>query len=139
MDNTNPFDRPSLKKHRKQRFWQILLPIILISILIFSFGGYFISIGGAQTRVWADISIIWIVVPLLVIFIISLAILILMIIILNQAIRKTPLLTRRIHRIFYLLERQACNMADSIIKPILWVNQTKAGISSLFKRKNRII
>ena len=137
MDNTKPFERPSMKNHRKQRFWQIFLPIILISILIFSFGGYFIAIGGSQTRVWADISFIWLAVPLLVIFLFMLAILVGMVILLFQITRKTPILTRRIQRIFCQIEKKSISMADSIIKPILWVNQSQAGISRLFKKRNR--
>ena len=135
MDNTKPFERQSMKNHREQRFWQILLPIILISVLVFSLGGYLITIGGSQTRVWADISFIWLAVPLLVIFIIFLAILVGMVILMLQVTRKTPILTRRIQRLFCLIEKKSISTADSIIKPILWVNQSQAGISRLFRRR----
>ena len=73
-----------MKRHRRQRLWQIIVPIILISIFILFVGGYFVLGGGSQTRVWADISIIWIVLPLLAIFLIAFAIIIGMIYLLKQ-------------------------------------------------------
>ena len=137
MDNSNSFDRPSLKRHRQQRLWQILLPIILISLIIFSIGSYYVFTEGSPTRVMADISIIWIVLPLLVVFILALAILVGMIYLLYKVNRNTPILTQRIQRIFSLTQQKSLHIANSIVKPVLWINQSQAGINRLFKKINR--
>jgi len=135
MDSSKPFDRPSIKRHRQQRLWQIILPIILISLIIFSIGGYFVAIEGSQSRVLADISIIWIIMPLLLIFLVALAVLIGMIYLLYKVNRNTPLLTQRIQRIFSLIQQKSLHIVDSIVKPVLWINQLQAGIVRLFKKK----
>ena len=137
MDSLKPFDRPFMKRHRQQRLWQIILPIILISLIIFSIGGYFVAIEGSQSRVLADISIIWIIMPLLLIFLVALAVLIGMIYLLYKVNRNTPLLTQRIQRIFSLIQQKSLHIVDSIVKPVLWINQLQAGIVRLFKKNNR--
>jgi hypothetical protein len=135
MSNSNPFNRPSMKIHRQQRVWQIFLPISLISLFIFFVGGYFVVVEGSQTRVWADISVIWIVLPLLVIFLIVLALLIGMIYLLYKVNRSTPIYTQRLQEVFRLIQQKSLNIADSIVKPVLWINQSQAGIIRLFRRK----
>ena len=134
--NKEPFESPSIKSHRNQRFWQIFLPIILISLLVISFGSYYI-VGGTQTRVWADISIIWISLPILMILLFSFAILVGMIVLMVQAAQKLPLLTRKVQRLFCLMEKKSIDATDSVLKPIFWINQMQAGIARIFKRTTR--
>ncbi|MFC2065217.1 hypothetical protein ACFLXB_09005 [Chloroflexota bacterium] len=136
MTNSNPSDRPSMDRHRRQRLWQIIVPIILISIFIFFVGGYFVLGGGSQTRVWADISIIWIVLPLLLIFLIALAIIIGLIYVLNKINRSAPLFTNKIQKTFILIQQKTHSFTDSSVKPVFWINQSKAGIVRLFGKKS---
>ena len=137
MDSSNTFEEPSIKRHRQQRLWQIILPIILISLIIFSVGGYFVAIEGSQTRALADISIIWIILPLLLIFLVTFTVLIGMIYLLYKINRNTPLLTQKIQIIFSLIQQKSLHTADLIVKPVLWINQSQAGIVRLFKKNNR--
>lgn len=130
--NKEPFESPYIKSHRKQRFWQIILPIILISILVISFGSYYI-VGGSQTRVWADISIIWISLPILMVLLFSLVILVGMIILMVKAAQGLPLITRKVQRLFCLIEKKSCDTTYSIIQPIFWIRQMQAGITSFLK------
>ena len=135
MDNSKPFDRPSIKRHHQQRLWQIILPIILVSLIIFSIGVYYVAAEGSPTQVWADISIIWIILPLLVIFLLVFILLVGMIYLLYKVNRNTPLVTDRIQKIFSLIQQRSLDAADTIVKPVLWINQSQAGIVRLFRRK----
>src|SRR5687768_18561260 len=58
----------SYLKHRKQRVWQIILPVILAAILFIALVVLVIiatSRGSGDTARWAEISTIWISLPII--------------------------------------------------------------------------
>ncbi len=134
MDKLTPFDRPSLRNYRRQRFWQIILPILLFSLLIGVAGGFTIIADGELNRLWADVSIIWIVLPLLFLALFLLAILIGMIYLLHKMTKGTPRVTRKIQTIFTRIEQETCRISNTSVKPVLWINQFQSGSKSLMRR-----
>lgn len=61
-------DRPSYRKHRRDVTRQILLPIILATLIGLAFAGLAIfgAFGGhAGVSLWADISLIWLILPMM--------------------------------------------------------------------------
>jgi hypothetical protein len=133
MDRYPPFDRPSLRNYRHQRFWQIILPIVLFSLLIVVAGGFTIIADGELNRLWADVSIIWLVAPLLFLAIIFLAILIGMIYLLYMLTKGTPRITRKIQNIFTRIEQETCRVSNSAVKPVVWIHQFQSGLKSLIR------
>jgi hypothetical protein len=134
MDKYASFNRPTLRRHRRQRFWQIIVPIILFSLLIGAAGGFTIIAGGAQDRLWADISIIWLVAPLLSVLLVLVVILVGLIYLLARLMKGTPEVTRRVQNLFYRVEKETRRAADSAVKPVLWIQQFRSGLKSLFSR-----
>ena len=134
MDNLTPFDRPSIRRYRHQRFWQIILPIVLFSILITATGGFVIAASSNQNRLWADISIIWLVLPLLIIALIFLLFLIGMIFIMVRLTKGIPRIALKIQMIFVRIEQEACRFSNSVVKPVLWWHQFQSGFQSLMKK-----
>jgi hypothetical protein len=134
MDKLPPFDRPTLRHHRQQHFWQIQLPIVLVSLLMGVAGGYTILAEGAQDRLWADISIIWLVVPLLFFALFLLVVLVGMIYLLYRLMKGTPIFARRVQNLFMRIEKETRRAADSAVKPVLWIHQFQSGLKSLLGR-----
>ncbi|HCC78145.1 MAG: hypothetical protein A2X25_04935 [Chloroflexi bacterium GWB2_49_20] len=134
MEKLPPFDRPTLRHHRQQRFWQIQLPIVLVSLLIGAAGGYTILAEGAQDRLWADISTIWLVAPMLFFALFLLAVLVGMIYLLYRLTKATPIFTRRVQNLFLRIEKEARRAADSAVKPVLWIHQFQSGLKYLLGR-----
>lgn len=81
--------------HRKQTGWQILLPIILVSLIAVGLIVFLIIVslrpGGAVTHmVWADISTIWILMPVIVLSIIPAALVAALIVGMSKLIKGVP-------------------------------------------------
>jgi len=131
MDKLAPFERPSLRKYRRQRFWQIILPIVLFSLVIVVAGGFTIVAEGDLNRLWADISIIWLVAPMLILAIILLVILVGMIYLLYKFTKGTPRITLRMQNFFTCLEQETFRASNSIVKPVIWIHQFQSGLKSV--------
>ena len=134
MDKLTPFFEPTLKIHKRQRFWQIILPIISFCLLIGAAGGFTIFADGDQSRLWADVSIIWLVIPLLFIALLFLVILIGMIYLLNQLTKSTPRISRKVQNIFTRIGQETCRVSNSVVKPVLWIHQFQSGLRSLMRK-----
>jgi hypothetical protein len=131
MDKLTPFERPSLRTYRRQRFWQIILPIVLFSFVIVVAGGFTIIADGELNRLWADVSIIWLVAPMLILAIIFLVILVGMIYLLYKLTIGTPHITRKIQNIFIRIEQETFRVSNSIVRPVVWIHQFQSGFNSL--------
>jgi len=134
MDKLTPFDRPSLRSYRQQRFWQIILPIVLFSLLIVAAGGFTIIADGGLNRLWADVSIIWLVAPLLLLALLCLVVLIGMIYLLYKLTIGTPRITRKVQTIFIRIEQETCRASNSVVKPVIWIHQFHSGRKSLIRK-----
>jgi hypothetical protein len=135
MDKLAPFFRPSLQIHRRQRFWQIILPIVLFCILIGVAGGLTIFAEGDLSRLWADVSIIWLVLPLLFFALLFLVILVGMIYLLNRLTKLIPRISLKVQNIFTRIEQETCRASNSIVKPVIWIHQLQSGLKRLTRKK----
>jgi protein-S-isoprenylcysteine O-methyltransferase Ste14 len=132
MKNYPQFDRPSLQRHRRQNFLQIILPMVLVVVLLTIAGGFTVAAGQAENRLWADISTIWLVAPLLMVALFLLAILVALIYGLSLLYRNTPEWMRRVQHLFSRIQKETHNLADSTVKPVLWIHQVQNGIKTMF-------
>ncbi|OQX64097.1 MAG: hypothetical protein B5M51_04295, partial [Anaerolinea sp. 4484_236] len=54
---------PSYQLHRRQFIWQILAPILIVAILVIAASVFAATRNENQASVWADISLIWLIIP----------------------------------------------------------------------------
>lgn len=136
MADPSPFDSPSLKRHRKQKFWQILLPFFLATALVAAgaalaaFGG-----GAGRARLWADISLIWLILPALFFALAFLAVLIGLIYLLARLNRAVPPVTAKVQFFSRRLVHGTRQVADKAVQPVLWLEQAGAMLKTLFRVK----
>jgi len=119
-------ESPTIKLHRRQFFWQIILPL-LVTLALLVTGGVSIAIGGAsQARLWADISIIWLIIPALILALLGLVLLGFLVYAIARLLKAMPRFTAQVQDIAKKVSTGSRKVADETIKPILWVQQALA-------------
>ncbi|GAB4455347.1 MAG: hypothetical protein OHK0041_19930 [Anaerolineales bacterium] len=128
----------SYRNHRRQLFWQILLPIMLTALLCL---GLIVLINlaafrnGGDVARWAAVSTIWIVIPIMIGLVIVLALLAGLVYLMAKLLRVTPTYTglaqEYVHKAALYIKRGA----DAAVKPIFLIDGVGASIRAFFGRK----
>jgi hypothetical protein len=135
MVNQLPDDHPTLRAHKRQFAWQILAPVIVIAGLVIA-GGVLITFGGAaSSRVWADVSLIWILIPVIMLAFVFLATIITVIYGMGKILNVIPHYTGKAQELFDRVSRGTRQAADGTTKPFFWFKETGAVIKSIFRMK----
>jgi hypothetical protein len=134
MADPQPVVSPSVRLHKRQFAWQILTPILVVTALIVAAAALLASGGAAEARGWADVSIIWIIAPLLAVALLFIAVLGFLIYGVAKLIQVMPRYTAKAQ--FYTAAAAAVihKVADGATKPVVWVRQAGAAIKSLFNK-----
>lgn len=129
---------PSYKKHRKDRAWKIIFPVVISSVLcialvvlvnVATFGA-----GGDVAR-WAAVSTIWIAIPTIILMFVFLAVLVGIIYLLARLLNITPKYTALAQDFFYKVESAARRAANAAARPIISINSLGAAINRILGRR----
>ena len=133
IDQTH-IDSPTVRNHKRQFAWQILVPFLLMTGLIIA-GAVLVVTGGlAQTRVWADVSIIWMLAPMLVFGLLFAMVLGMLIYGFVKLLHIMLRYTGRVQGLAVAVSAGAHKVADGATKPVLWFRQAGAVIRSLIPK-----
>ena len=137
MKKTKPLSqkRTSYQAHRQDFRWQILAPMIIVLLLIIAASVAVTASPIASASLWADVSTIWLLIPLLVFAFISLIILSGMIYGMAKLLKITPTYTQKLYALICLATEKIEDIADATAKPIFFVEGISASIKSLFQQK----
>ena len=112
----------SYQLHRKQRMTQIVLPVVL-SAVVFIGITILICIAAVNSTGdiarWAEVSTIWITIPMIITGAIVLAILIGLIYLMVQALTNLPYYTSLAQDYIYLARSYIIRGADMAVKPVI--------------------
>jgi hypothetical protein len=133
MADSPHFDLPTLREHKRQHFWQILTPILLVIVLILVAGGFVIGTEAGQTRLWADVATIWLVAPLMLFALLCMTVLGGMIYAVARLTQIMPRYTLQAQNIALRLMAGVKRGADVAVKPVVWLEQVRAALKLLFK------
>jgi hypothetical protein len=136
-DRTQTAISASLQAHRRQFVWQILLPMILVTLLVLAAGVmvFLSSFSGQGTpRLWADVALIWLLAPMLL-FALGLAfVLIALIYALARLFKVLPEYTGRVQQVSFAALAWVNRLSDALVRPVLWIQQVGAAIGLFGKR-----
>ena len=132
MANPLPVETSTVRAHKRQLAWQILVPFLVVTALILVVA-VLVAIGATDTRAWADISTIWLIAPMLVVALVFATVLGLLIYGFARLLQVTPRYTGKAQDFFALLSNWARMIADGAAKPFVWFQQAGAILKSLFK------
>lgn len=130
----NPVTR---RKHRREVFWQVTVPLLVGAILVLAAGVGVIYVGATNlTPVdrWASISIIWLIIPMMFVALIFLAVITSLAYGLVRLIGILPKYTRQVQDLFVSIEARVKSAADSAVEPTLRVQGIIAGLRALRRR-----
>jgi hypothetical protein len=127
----------SYQLHRKQRATQIILPIVLSAVV---FIGITILVcvaalnANGNIAVWAEISTIWLTIPMIITELIVLAILIGLIYLMVKVLVNLPYYTRLAQDYIYIARGYIIRGADMVVKPVIDLEGFIEKIKAFFGR-----
>ena len=130
----------SYLEHRKQRTWQVVLPVVLsvvlcIALIVLVNVATFRD-GGDVAR-WAAVSTIWIVIPILFGLLIFLALLAGLVYLMKQLLDVTPTYTGMAQDYIHIGAGYVRRALDAIIEPVMKLNGILASINAFFEKMKR--
>ncbi len=115
-------DRESYLKHRREVTRQILLPMILVTTVGLGFVAlaiYGAVVSHTNVSLWADISLIWLILPIMFLALITLVLTGAMVYGLAKLLGISPKYTGRLQHDALWLNAKIVQWTDKIIQPIL--------------------
>lgn len=129
-----PQPTPSYQKHRRQFAWQILIPMLVFALLALGAAGFLSLSGVAGTRHLADVAVIWLALPLLVIGLAGILVLGGLVYLLARLLGIAPEYTGKAHKIIRQVAARISLLADKAVIPVVKINEVLAALQAL-KRK----
>lgn len=127
----------AIREHRRQTFWQVLFPVILLSLVIIAVIVFLIiTTGGAGNDVdtrWANISLIWLIIPTMVMSMIPLALAAAFVFLLAKLLSVAPNYLEKAQNFMAQVEVESRKYADKVAKPVISVKGGFAGVREFFR------
>lgn len=130
-----PRNHHSYKSHRRQFWIQIFLPIILAVLFIIAIAVVtsMAAFGpNDNSPVWAAISTIWLVVPVMFFGLVFLVFLIGMAYLLAQALKVVPSYSLKTQHFLNRATSQIKHFSEMAVKPVLFIEGIKASLKTFF-------
>lgn len=124
---------PSYQLHRRQFIWQILAPILIVAILVIAASVFAATRNENQASVWADISLIWLIIPAFFFALILFMILIGLIYAMAMLLKVTPTYTQQLQELIRLAAQKIESAADATAKPIFFLEGISASVRRFFR------
>ena len=134
MQNPSQLETPTVQTHKRQFAWQILVPFLVVMALILVVA-VLVATGATDTRAWADVSTIWVIIPVLILALVFMVVLGFLIYGFAKLLQVTPRYTGKAQDFFAMLSTWARIIADGTTKPFVWFQQAGAVLKSIFKYK----
>ena len=133
MVDPRPVDSPTVQAHKRQFAWQILAPFLVMAALIIAAAVLVVTGTASGTRAWVDVSIIWMLIPMLVLALFLVIVLGSLIYGIAKLTQLTPRYTGKAQDFFALISGWTRKIADGAAKPFVWYQQAGAIIKTIFK------
>jgi len=133
MSDHPGLESPTLRRHKQQRSWQIIAPVILVLFVTIALGVYATCMEAGQARLWADVAAIWLLAPLMLFALLGLALLGTIIYLLARLMNILPSYTLLMQDFAVRLAAGIRRGADAATSPVVWLEETRAALKMLFK------
>jgi hypothetical protein len=133
VDQTS-IDSPTIRNHKRQFAWQILFPFLLMAGVIIAGAVLVVTGGSKQTGAWADVSIIWMLAPMLLFGMLLAVVSGLLVYAMVKLTQITPRYTARAQGLAASISAGTRKAADGAAKPFIWFHQARAVIRSFFHK-----
>lgn len=129
---------PSLQRHKKQRFWQILAPVLLGSMITLAAAVLMIlaltgDVSGINLSQVADTSLIWLILPVVIFGVVFGMIILGMIYTAARLLNVLPHYTFLFQQYAALVEAKIKLWTKKGMDPVITVESVKSAVSAFFK------
>jgi hypothetical protein len=122
------------KAHRRQVLWQVILPLVLGVVIVLVFAVLASLAGDAEASLWADISIIFLLIPLMAVSLLFVLLFSGMVYVLLRLLRIIPSYARKAQVLAFKVEQRARKVANLAAEPILRYHSFVAAMRALRQR-----
>jgi len=121
-------------RHRKETLWQISIPIGISGLILLVLSVLSTQMVPDDASLWADISLIWMISPLMLVGLLSLATLVMSIYATVKLIQVLPFYMFRFHRSLLLIGAYLQSASDRAVEPFLRAKSFSASAKTLSKQ-----
>ena len=127
------------QRHLKEVFWQITFPIIVVSLILLVFAVLAAGLSTERASTWADISLIWMIIPTLLFSLLTMIFLAAGVYLTLRLLQILPFYFYKGHNWFLLVNLRVGRIGDNLAEPFLRLRAWKAGAGALSRqvRRNR--
>jgi hypothetical protein len=133
MEAPRPIESPTVRAHKRQLAWQILVPFFVMGVFIIAAAVLVVTNSSSASRIWADVSTIWLIAPMLVLALLFVIVLGFLIYWIARLMQVTPRYTGKAQEFFTSLSSRSRMVANGATKPVVWFQQAGAILKSIFK------
>lgn len=142
MDSNHPIEylrRNPLtqQRHRRELFWQVTLPLSLAGLVLLALAVLSGLASSAQASVWADISLIWLIIPMLALCLFAFLGVVSLAYGVIRLIAVLPYYAQKIQDFFRLVSVRVAHLCDLLSKPVLRVQSLNASVRRLGRAMRR--
>ena len=127
------------QRHRREVFWQITFPILLVSLALLLLAVMAAGLSSEKASTWADISLIWMIIPALIFTLLTMIILAALVYLTIKLLHILPFYFFKGHNWFLLVNLRTGHIGDNLAEPFVRLRAWKAGAGALSRqvRRNR--
>jgi len=128
-------DRTSYAKHRREVTRQIIIPIVLVTLVGIGFAvlsGFAAAGNQPGVSLWADVSLIWLIIPMMLLALVVLILLVALVIGLKRLLIISPYYTGLAQGYALWINIKVRIWTDNIIQPVLTL---KSWLDLILKRE----
>jgi hypothetical protein len=142
MPNTDydpilPRNPITYQRHRREVFWQITFPIIVVCVILLILAVLAAGLTSESASTWADISLIYMIIPALLFSLLTMIVLAGLVYVTIRLIQLLPFYFFKGHNWFLLVNLQIGRLGDSLTEPFLRLRAWKAGAGALGRQIRR--
>lgn len=132
--NNREVNQATRDNHRREVLWQITVPFVL-AVLIFLAFVVWVGIAGArgsgQISTWADVSLIWLILPTMALALIALIALSGLLYGIIKLIGMLPVYSLKLQRTLWKTQTILRSGSDTAVEPVLKIESVRAGARTL--------
>lgn len=125
------------QRHRREVFWQISFPVIVASITLLIFAVLATGLTAAGASTWADISIIYMIIPALFFSLLIMILLAALVYLTLRLLHILPFYFYKGNNWFLLVNVRVGRIGDNLTEPFLRLRSWRAGADALGRQVRR--